>query len=111
MRQAAAGYESESSYHSDCGHKSPIRKRPVGQKGAQARRRFGESKDKFKRRTQSGQRQEDESDADYERRMRSLEKGTLEKIFQLLNSKDISILFSSKGFPYLKLTLRARIRL
>ena len=79
LRQAAAGYESESSYHSDCGHKSPIRRRPVGKKGAQARKRYGESKDKFKRRIQSEQRQEDESDADYERRMRSLEKETSDK--------------------------------
>ena len=73
MRQAAvSGYESESSYHSECGHKSPDRrKRPTGKSGKLVKKRFGESEAKFRQRTARQGEGRRENEADNERRTRS----------------------------------------
>ena len=95
LRQAAAsGYDSESSYHSECGHKSPNRRRATGKGGTHAGKKYGESKGKFRRRTtgQNETRLENETEADYERRMRCGENG--ESQSQLGTS---SKLLSKKG--------------
>ena len=97
LRQAAvSGYESESSYHSECGHhKSPDRRRPKGKGGmSQAKKKHGESEAKFRQRKarQNEAKRENETAADYEMRVRSGENRESQSNYQELgmSSKHLS---------------------